>query len=48
MEWTSFLAACLLVAALLVPQAGETPVAAGIALAAFIRWGWYQLHRPHD
>jgi hypothetical protein len=46
MEWKFFLGACLLVGAALVPHAGLRPVAAGIALAAGIRWLWYQLrHR---
>jgi hypothetical protein len=36
----SFLAACLLTAAFLLPHAAPWPVLAGMALAGLIRWGW--------
>jgi hypothetical protein len=45
MEWKFFFGACLLVGAALVPHAGLAPVAAGIALAATLRWVWYQLRQ---
>jgi hypothetical protein len=48
MQWTFFLASCLLTAALLVPHAGAGPVGAGLALAALIHWGLRQLSRRHD
>lgn len=37
-EWKFFLGASFLTAALIVPHAGAQPVAAGIVLAAFVRW----------
>jgi hypothetical protein len=38
-EWKFFLGASFLTAALIVPHAGAKPVAAGIVLAALVRWG---------
>jgi len=38
-EWKFFLGASFLTAALIAPHAGATPVAAGIVLAAVVRWG---------
>jgi hypothetical protein len=40
MDWKFFLGACFLTAALLVPQAGMRPVAAGMVLAALVRLAW--------
>ena len=38
-EWKFFLGASFLTAALIEPHAGAMPVAAGIVLAAVVRWG---------
>lgn len=41
-EWRFFAGACLLTGALLIPQAGVTPVVEGFGLAALILglWSW--------
>jgi hypothetical protein len=41
-----FLAASLLTTALLLPHSRALPIAAGIALAALLRWSWRLLGTP--
>ena len=46
--WEFFLGACLLTGAAILPHAAPKTVAAGMALAAVLRWLWFRVRRKRD
>jgi hypothetical protein len=48
LQWQCFFGSCLLTGAALLPHAPFRPVLGGMALAAFILYGWSRLTSRHD